>query len=368
MSDYAITDAGELIVSWSVGTGRHAETVCRLVRADEPALALSEALSALSHQCWRVYTDPLTSPDDMGRIEDDRERLPKLADIAAAPNLPDEHGGILSSYIAVEEAAHRVGRALRRLDHAETMTEILADIRSETAAVINADLGDLSGRARQAVMLSRAQASPVQVAAAHDTIAADPLHPAQLFTQVDPTAASVAAAEWFQAAIGTAADESGVAPNRVIHVADDIDAIPVPTLEVVLRLLESADAQTVVPRLVQDALTMASGRLPDFDGVQEGMRRIRELAEQEPDGRDAILAQFRICVLDAQRPAPDLLEDLLTGIYAAWLVWDAYAVADEEEDADRDDDDDFDDGGRESSGAASQAEFVDLLREAMSRG
>jgi hypothetical protein len=68
---------------------------------------------------------------------------------------------------------------------------------TEIAAIERAELGDLSGRAAQAVLLTRQDASPVQVAAA-DTLAGSLLGGDQLLT-LDPTAACGAAAHWLYA-------------------------------------------------------------------------------------------------------------------------------------------------------------------------
>src|SRR5947199_92941 len=85
----------------------------------------------------------------------------------------------------------------------------LAEVAAEVAAVESAELGDLSGRARQAVSLTREDASPLQVAAADRLLADDPFGSRKLFTDVDPTSAAVAAAHWLYAAASIASDVSG---------------------------------------------------------------------------------------------------------------------------------------------------------------
>ncbi|WP_329485160.1 hypothetical protein OG618_00995 [Kitasatospora sp. NBC_01246] len=77
----------------------------------------------------------------------------------------------------------------------------------------NAELGDLTGRARQAVRLGREGASPVQVAAADRILEQDPFGPAALFTGIDPTAAAVAAAHWLAAAAEVTAEATGHPPT-----------------------------------------------------------------------------------------------------------------------------------------------------------
>jgi hypothetical protein len=97
------------------------------------------------------------------------------------PNLPYENGTLIVSYDPVEERSHRMGRALHAMTDAELTTAVVAEVETELAAVEHAELGDLSGRAVQAVRLSREDVSPVQVAAADQILAGDPLGGEDLF-------------------------------------------------------------------------------------------------------------------------------------------------------------------------------------------
>jgi hypothetical protein len=85
----------------------------------------------------------------------------------------DEFGLLSVSYVAVEEAAHRLGRTLLGIGDATLTETIIADVVAELDAVTNAELGDLSDRAAQATALDRLDVSPVQVAAADDLLRAD---------------------------------------------------------------------------------------------------------------------------------------------------------------------------------------------------
>jgi hypothetical protein len=98
----------------------------------------------------------------------------KVLPALSKPNLP-QNGTVLISYIPVEESAHRVGRALHGISSADLTDQVAAEVKVELEAVEQAELGDLSGRARQAVALTRADASPTQVAAADRLLYADPL-------------------------------------------------------------------------------------------------------------------------------------------------------------------------------------------------
>ncbi|PBC70543.1 hypothetical protein BX265_5084 [Streptomyces sp. TLI_235] len=117
-------------------------------------------------------------------------------------------------YSRLIESAHRVGRALHDLDDEALTKAVLAEVTLELAAVESAELGNLTGRAQQAVLLSREDASPVQVSAADQLLQQDPFDPVELFSAIDPTAAAVAAAHWLAAAAEVTADVSGYDPTE----------------------------------------------------------------------------------------------------------------------------------------------------------
>ncbi|MFB7949146.1 hypothetical protein ACFC6L_30015 [Kitasatospora phosalacinea] len=73
---------------------------------------------------------------------------------------------MMVSYSRLAESAYRVGRALHVLGDAALTEAVRAEAALELAAVENAELGGLTGRTQQAVLLSGEDASPVQVAAA----------------------------------------------------------------------------------------------------------------------------------------------------------------------------------------------------------
>jgi len=268
------------------------------------------------------------------------------------PNLPSDQGRLVQSYVRVEEAAHRVGRALHAIDDQELVDKVVADVRQELAAVEHAELGDFAGRARQAVRLSRADASPLQVNAAHDFLHAHPLWSSKLFEEVDPTSAAVAAAHWLQAAAQIAAEASGVDPASVVIEADNIESLAMETPTLVLeRLIAGESPRRVVVDLVAGAMTAAEGGLPDPDGVVLAIAEARAKAERFGPGDEDLLAGLmpRVTPLDPTRPAPDLLEDLLDGLRGCWLLYRAHT----------DLDDDLDDDAAEDQ---VDQEFFDALR------
>jgi hypothetical protein len=336
---YAIDEErGLLLASWSTGTGDTAAVVAELPpRADKAAgLRLAAALSELSDVLWRCYTHPAsatltTEPNTEGWRRDlTRKAFTDVLPALAKPSLPDGDGSILMSYDPVEEGAHRTGRALHAIGGAGLTRLVTAEVGAELEAVERAERGDLSGRARQAVALTRADASPAQVAAADRLLHDDPLDGAALMTDVDPAAAAVAAAHWLKAAADVAAGESGLEPEGIVHEADNIEALACETPTLVLAALaDGLSPHAVVTGLIQDAMTAAEGRLPALgllDALAEHIERLAPHTDlDDPGQREQFMDSLRVTPLDPARPAPDLLEDLLAGIHGCWLVYQEYA-------------------------------------------
>ncbi|MEU4117841.1 hypothetical protein AB0F71_25515 [Kitasatospora sp. NPDC028055] len=231
------------------------------------------------------------------RREGERKAFDEVPSAINQPNLPQD-GMLDVEYSPLVESAHRAGRALHTLGNADLTAAVLAETSTELTAVENAQLGDLTGRARQAVLLNREGASPVQVAAADRLLQQDPFGPAALFTEIDPTAAAVAA-HWLAASAQVAAAASGHSATSVL-------------------LEAGASPYDAVTGLVRHALHIADGLLPDPASLREQLEGIDDAFAQHtgPD-TDPEDTGLRLTPLDPQRPAPDLLEDLLAGIPAA---------------------------------------------------
>ena len=283
----------------------------------------------------------------------------------AKPHLPHD-GHIIQSYNVVEESAHSLGRAKHVIGDQQLADAVAAEAEAEIAAVGQAELGDLSGRARQAVVLSRADASPVQVAAADRLLTENPFGPDALFTAVDPTAAAVAAAHWLHAAATVAAEGADQSVTGAVMEADDVMALPIGTLAAVLDVIEDgASPHEAVVELIRDAMAVADGEIPDPLGIAETVgeisRRAERVAPGDEDVLDAMLAEVRATPLDPARPALDLLEDLLVGIEGCAQLFAEYAdyggVGDEDEDV-------SDDERAEVRGAEIRKQFLDAVREA----
>ncbi|MFH8386463.1 hypothetical protein ACH4E7_36985 [Kitasatospora sp. NPDC018058] len=289
MTRYSIDrERHELIATWGAGEGDLATRITALpADADTSTLlGLTRALTHLSEAAWRTYTHPASAagslaPNTEGwRREQERKSFDEVAEAITQPNLPQ--GGMLDvSYSPLVESAHRTGRALHALDNSNLTAAVLAEAITELAAVESAELGDLTDRARQAVLLSRESASPVQIAAADHLLEQNPFGPAALFSEIDPTAAAVAEAHWLAAAAQVTAEASGQSPTTVLLEADNIEALPHETPALVLGLLEAGTSPyDAITGLVRHALHIANGLLPDLAGLREQLEGLDdELAD-----------------------------------------------------------------------------------------
>ncbi len=328
----------DLVVSWPTGGGDRAAVVSTVPTgvADGRVFALAKRLTWLCEMLWLVYTQPATAadslePDSEGwRRQVNRAAFALVPEAMAAPNTPDESGYLFQAGSPIEEAAHRVGRALLAVGDPVFGKCVLDDVAAELDAIEGAERGDLSGRGAQAVSLTAGVPSPVQVAAADELLRDDPLGNGRLFTDVDPVAASIAAAHWLQAAADIAGPQADVDPVDVVREADDIEALPVTTPTLVLaRLVGGETPHDVVVDLVTGAMRVANGEVPDLVALLSALDEVR----QAP-GFDPASTALSLTPLDPTRPALDRLEDLLSGIRACWLLaeehgWDENDFVDE---------------------------------------
>ncbi|MGW4807465.1 hypothetical protein [Kitasatospora sp. NPDC004272] len=371
MTRYSVDpDQHQLIASWGTGEGDLSTRVAALPNGADPSalLALARSLTQLSDAAWRTYTHPASAagslePDSEGwRREKEREAFDQVPGAIAEPHLP--HGGTLAvSYSPLTESAHRIGRALHHLADEALTAAVLAEAARELAAVESAELGDLTHRAQQAVLLSREDASPVQVAAADRLLEQDPFGPAELFSTVDPTAAAVAAAHWLAAAAEVAARSSGEDPTDVVLAADTIESLPHETPTLVLGLLQDgATPNEAVTALVRHAMHITDGLLLDPVALRDQLEDFEETVAEHtgqtaPDLDDVAV---RLTPLDPKRPARDLLEDLLAGIHGCWLLHSESGEDDEDEDLG--DAEDWDDEQAEEHQRRSHERFAHLIR------
>lgn len=381
MTRYAVDEyRNALIASWSVGTGALAVTVADLPPSGKgkQALIIAETVSDLSQALWHCYTHPASAaasvePNTEGwRRQGSRDAFASVVAAVCTPNLPT-NGMLTVSYDPVEESAHRVGRALHAIGDDELTARIATDVQAELDAVEQAERGDLSGRARQAVVLTREDASPAQVEAADQILHRDLLGAEGLFTDVDPTAAAVAAAHWLRAAAQVAADQSGIDATEVVVEANNIEALPHESPTLALKAMDArATPRATVTGLVRDAMMVAEGKIPNLDALIARVREAELLAADYPGDpalRAELISAVRPTPLDPARPALDLLEDLLMGIRGCWLIFSEYADVGEDyeqdgrlfADGDEASDETMDEDGSTDEGL--EEEFVEMVRE-----
>ncbi|WP_327583617.1 hypothetical protein OHA25_48585 [Nonomuraea sp. NBC_00507] len=350
MTRYAIDRSrNALIACWSTGLGDTAVVVADLASgiSSRDALNLARALTQLSEACWRCYTHPASAADshephsEGWRRQGERDAFAVVPTALTSPNLPSD-GHMIQSYIRVEEAAHRVGRALHTLDAAELTTRVTIDVAAELAAIEQAELGNLAERARQAVALTREDASPVQVAQADSMLHDDPFGHETLFTEIDPAAAAVAAAHWLHAAATITAEYAGLPATQIVAEADNIEALPHETPTLVLELMaDGASPRQAVMPMIRAALRVAEGEIPNIAALKQRIIAAEQMIDKWRDAQPEVsldTLNLRITPLDPTRPALDLLEDLLSGIRGCWLLYAEYAI-DRDEAGDLDDED-----------------------------
>jgi hypothetical protein len=376
MSRYATTADGGLIVTWLTAAADQAAMLTVLPagpRTEQLALALTD----LSEQLWRCYTHPATAAPDDDDLNSEQSR--RRADRAAIEQVPGIVGltdptGQAQDYLrsgAATYPAESVAALLDDLDDQDAAAAVRAEIATELDAVQRAELGDLSGRAAQAVALNRPDASPTQIAEAHRILDADVFAEPDALRAVEPSAAAVAAASCLHAAARVAARaagrESGL--STVIRDADDIEALALASpMHVLDRLEHGADPHAIVIEMVVEAQRVIDGQLGDLERIEGEVGHALELADRLPLAHreqtlTALLDEIRACRLDPLRPGRDLLEDLLDGIRGCWLIFDEHH--DRRTDLDDDDDADEDDEDiTEESAAAREAADQDAFEQA----
>ncbi|MGP3955829.1 hypothetical protein ACTWPT_07510 [Nonomuraea sp. 3N208] len=336
MTRYAV-DQGRnaLIASWSTGIGDVATTVAELPPGPD-SLRLATCLTELSQACWRCYTHPASAADQHGPNSIGWHRQQERdAFTAVVPALARHHrpvNGIPPS-TRVEEIAHRVGRGLHALNAPCTTARIITEVTAELTAIEQAELGNLRARAQQAVVLSREDASPLQVAQADIILHRHPFGAEELFTQIEPTAAAIAAAHWLHAAAITTAGQTRLHPAQIITEVDRIKALAQDSLvEIVGAMNAGSSPWQVVMPMIRSALHVAEGH---FRGVAEAKQRISAaedlIARAHQNHPELHLSldsvYLPISPINPTRPALDLLESLLSGIHSCWVLYTQYADA-----------------------------------------
>ena len=319
MTTYAHDSTARTIIAfWTTGAGSAACRVARVPVSADDALArhLAQALDRLSDLIWSSYSDPGSVdlvPDNLTRT-------------VRRPNMPVS----LMVRVAedpVEEAAHVVGRLLVEIG-SPTLTDAVArEVLADCAAVRAAERGDLGGRAQQGVAHSRWDAPAAQVARAHAVMHAVPLGSERLFTDVEPTAAAVAAIDWLRAAAAVTSRLTGHAPADVLALAEVCgDTV----LGVARKVLELLDRDGGRPAL-HVARDLLSGAFLAGNGiVQAGPRLGRATTVPpgtDPDDEverfgDLVEVEDLVCTaVHPKEPGRSLLEGVIAGIQGCFEVY-----------------------------------------------
>jgi hypothetical protein len=248
-----------LLATWTCGIGSAACAVARLHHRtpQRTGMHLAQALTDLSSAAWASYAAPALA---------ELHSEPAL-DALRRPHLPRD-GLLYREGDELLERAHEVGRALVAVESAGVLRAVVADVTAEFDTVHRALHGDLGGRARQAVTITRLPAPPAQIAAADRLLHAVPMGNERLVTDVEPTAACVAALHWTAAAVDvTLAAVGGGDPAEVLEEAADAEGVDVLAATAVLGMLHAGNPPlAVVQDLVSSAVLVGSG----LDGEEFG--------------------------------------------------------------------------------------------------
>lgn len=301
MTTYAYDPtASTLVALWPTGDGAVAHRVARVPRGWDAGLArrTAGALTRLSERLWVAYSD-----QELDEVVPD--------ELATAVRRPKQPVGDLLLTMEDDrvEAAHHLGRIVSRAPGRALRDAVVRDVVAEAEAVRSADDGDLAGRAQQAVVHCRPDASDEQLVAAHALLHDDPLGPEELLTSVEPHAAAVATLRWLRAAAGVGASLVGHTAADVIALAEAIEHDDLPIARQVLeRVADSSDAD-VVRELLQEGVVAAHGYFvvcpeqhPEPEGSDHGHRVVTT-------------------VLDPRGPGRSLVEGLVRGIHGCFRVY-----------------------------------------------
>jgi hypothetical protein len=273
MAHYALGTRGrqvELVAVWQDAGGRYAEILVRLDEASRPALRdIADHLEGLSESLWSSYADETLDVESVAL---------DVADMLGAPEFP--LGGYIAAYLdPLHEHCARLARALAGLGDVRVGRAVRAEIDRELAALSRATLGDFSGRAGQATWRNRADASPTQVATAHDVLRrhAEGAESIDGLRCVEPAAACAALVSWCAAAAQVYGELSGRPPVTAARAASDVANLDVDTMGGILRSVFAGRRRPV--EVVAELLPSLDGRKL-FGSLVFGYFALWELVEQ----------------------------------------------------------------------------------------
>lgn len=326
MSEWAVLNGGGLIATWSTPEGRQAETVIGAGDADEETLRwLAQVLTELSSVIWDVHLLPSFAPAGE----------PSRAELAEALSalLPAELSGFIAPAgppSSLLESAADLGVELREVCE-RLSSPVFAAVRREVEQEIEAlrrALGDrFSGRAAQALCAPRTSPSPGQVSTAAEILYRHPFVLVDLLSTVEPAAASVAAVEWFGAALrAVQSDYRYPHPVTVLIAADRMNELPMAILTSVADQLEAGiGASAVVEMMLNDAVLAQAGWAPPTLRPPSSPSRPRTWPRLGAEV--SVVEPVRISTLTPGTAGPELLAALTRGINGCRDLYVADGVA-----------------------------------------
>jgi hypothetical protein len=225
---------------------------------------------------------------------------------------PPRDGVLMHRADPLTDCAHELGRALHAVGTPDLLRSVTQEVETELDAVEHAVRGDLSGRGRQAVLLTRLDASPAQIAAADGFLRDVPMGSEELFTEVDGMAAATAAIPWLHAAADVTAALSGLDPVGVLEEAERTQGCDVTTAVHVLEMATEMSPVAVARELAGPAVLAGRGMLP-----------LDAHSHDEP----------RFTLVGPVRQARSLLESVIKGIQACFVVYSEHLAPDRFPDA-----------------------------------
>lgn len=157
------------------------------------------------------------------------------------------------------EAAHLLGRILDRAPGRAFREAVVTEVRAELDAIMAADDGDLSGRARQAVVHVRPGPDEAHLVAAHAALYDDPLGPQDLLTAIEPNSAGVAALRWLRASARHVSAVVGHPLADVVALAEAIGHEDLGVARYVLDPVHDGTDAEVIRDVLQEAVLANRG-------------------------------------------------------------------------------------------------------------
>ena len=325
MTTYAYDESTfEVLGASSSSCGAVSSQVALVLNNDDVGYELARLLNDLSAALWTNYARQnelgfYTGTDGVEMAET-LAALDELPGVVATAGEKGPDGA--EPWLPASATAQAIGHLLHSVPWVVCPDEtVVTEVRRECDAVASALAGDFSDRAVKAASISRACVIDRQLDLADVLFANDPTFPGPEIEKLDPTSAAVAAGWWLWAAAIVAAEVVGCPVEQVVLKADEVlDGVrsKTPTRLLAECVAGESDPRDHVVAEVFKATELARGRVWNAAAL---IKALKKSIKHLPEGYQADM----ICSLggiDITRPAPDLLAGLLSGIDAAWDLFD----------------------------------------------